>query len=912
MNSELIGDGIILNDTFQTQKTALATIAADSVGYQSIGTTIPNQEVLTFNVEDFHKIGYTSVSGEYEIIASYQYAPEQSIDNPFIGPVPGHYANNLANDDIAGQWNYYHYGPNSNLNTNNFVIEINNDKNKPICDEYPGLTNSLLLSTTPNSLGSADNTFQFFYFPLSKKDQENLPDIGVGACEFTIGFLPIKFTYFNDTATDLNRDCALPDYFPTDNQNIKSNIKLKPGVTELSSINDYVADFNWFKDTANKDALGMGLSFGKYNTNDSSEFKYRFRLGFITEFNTTENKWEVWLTNYINNSSNTKICLIPGWDGLTLRKFRFYFSPDNLDENLGESNKPTGSLYYLENDNEILIADDIGLNSTTAISNMFPGFGSFGNMKTCCLAVQQFKYIMFQQPNVHNFTFDNEIYTESNGIKTDTYMVKNAIKKEVAGVLQYNFKCADTSTGNVKVHWEFLDKISLVPATETTVDIINDWEPDNLTTVDEARQFAKKDKKIKLIADAGTITEFSNPNKCIHNINTTQITNLTKLDVSNNLLTTIDLSKNLYLTDINVSGNERLKKVILPSKLNNNSLTIDISDCPNLTSLILPQNQISNKTLTINANGQNQINNLEINNTLNILSLPNAKDYTWVAGSNATGIGTAASAEIIQKLITAITNEQIGNTDLIGWFAGTGQNYTANDYGADISIIDSTSFTFKSRPGLGGEYVALGVKMDNIVDSITLSFTSDNKLGYSLWGYNSKSNSVASIVGQTNLTEAGAINVTKNISSISVDYLFIVWNANPSSGAASAGATVKISNIELRPGLLPVTISVNSEQPFSSLEKITLRNAFFTNDILPNSIASCEKLAKIDISETNILKSVDKLTAFLTALPDRTSKTPGVIYLYGEKYTINGVKGSAAAIGTTLEALKNKNWLFYL
>ena len=30
MNSEFIGDGIILNDTFQTQKTALATIAADS------------------------------------------------------------------------------------------------------------------------------------------------------------------------------------------------------------------------------------------------------------------------------------------------------------------------------------------------------------------------------------------------------------------------------------------------------------------------------------------------------------------------------------------------------------------------------------------------------------------------------------------------------------------------------------------------------------------------------------------------------------------------------------------------------------------------------------------------------------------------------------------------------------------
>lgn len=911
MNSELIGDGIILNDTFQTQKTALVTIAADSAGYQSIGTTIPNQEVLTFNVEDFHKIGYTTVSGEYEIIASYQYAPEQSIDDPFIGPIPGHYANNSNNDDIANQWHYYHYGPNSNLNTNNFVIEINNDKNKPICDEYSGLTNSLLLTTTPNSLDSANNTFQFFYFPIAEKDQENLPDIGVGVCEFTIGFLPIKFTYFNDTATDLNRDCALPDYFPTNNQNIKSNIKLKPGVTELSSINDYIADFDWFKDASNQNALGMGLSFGKYNTNDTGEFTYRFRLGFITEFNTAENKWEVWLTNYTNNTNNTKICLIPDWDGLTLRKFRFYFSPDNLYESLGEYNEPVGSLYYLENDNEILITDNIGLNSTTAVSNSFPSFGSFGNNKTCCLAVQQFKY-MLQQSNVHNFTFDNEIYTESNGVKNDTNMVKNVIKKEVAGLLQYNFKCANTSTGNVKVHWEFLDKISSVLTTETTTDIINDWSPDDSTVIDEARQFAKKDKKIKLITGEGTITEFSNPNKCIHNINTTQITNLTKLDVSNNLLTTIDLSKNLYLTDINVSGNERLKKVILPSKLNNNSLTIDISDCPNLISLILPQNQLSNKTLTIKANGQNQINNLEIDNTLDVLSLPNAKDFTWVAGSNATGIGTTASAEIIQKLITAITNEQIGNTDLIGWFAGTGQNHTANDYGVDISIFDSTSFTFKSRPGLGGEYVALGVKIDNIVDSITLSFTSDNKLGYSLWGYNSKNNSITPIVSQTNLTEASTINITKNISSINADYLFTVWNANPSGEAANAGATIKISDIRLRPSLLPVTISINSEQPFSSLEKITLRNASFTNDSLPSSIASCEKLARVDISETNILKSVDKLTAFLSALPDRTGKTPGIIYLYGEKYTINGIKGNAAVISTTLDTLKNKNWLFYL
>ena len=181
------------------------------------------------------------------------------------------------------------------------------------------------------------------------------------------------------------------------------------------------------------------------------------------------------------------------------------------------------------------------------------------------------------------------------------------------------------------------------------------------------------------------------------------------------------------------------------------------------------------------------------------LTLPGTDDFTWIPGSNASGIGTGSSAEIIANLAAAITADNIGNTDLTGWFGGTGQAYAANDYGSDISISSSSSFTFKCRPALSGEYVALGVSLEETASAITLTFANDKKAGYSLWSYDATTSTATELIALTGLTAAGTVEATYNTADVNPSTLFVVWTANPSTGTGNAGAsqTITISDIAL-------------------------------------------------------------------------------------------------------------------
>lgn len=186
------------------------------------------------------------------------------------------------------------------------------------------------------------------------------------------------------------------------------------------------------------------------------------------------------------------------------------------------------------------------------------------------------------------------------------------------------------------------------------------------------------------------------------------------------------------------------------------------------------------------------------------LTLPGNDDFTWIAGSNASGIGTGSSAAIIQQLASAITNPNIGNTDLTGWFGGTGQSYAQGDYN-DIAITGTNSFTFKSRPILSGEYVALGVSLEETASAITLTFTNDKKAGYSLWSYDATTSTATELIATTGLTTAGTVEATYNTANVNPSTLFVVWTANyPGTGNAEGGNTpVTISDIALNYTAVP-------------------------------------------------------------------------------------------------------------
>ncbi len=185
------------------------------------------------------------------------------------------------------------------------------------------------------------------------------------------------------------------------------------------------------------------------------------------------------------------------------------------------------------------------------------------------------------------------------------------------------------------------------------------------------------------------------------------------------------------------------------------------------------------------------------------LTLPGSSDFTWIAGSNAAGIGTGASADIVQKLATAI-----GDTNLTGWFGGTGQAYGADSYGSDISIISESSFSFTCRPALSGEYVALGVSLEETASAITLTFTNDKKAGYSLWSYDATTSTATELIASTGLTTAGTVEATYNTADVNPSTLFVVWTANPSTGNAGGGQKVTISDIALSYTAAPAAPSV--------------------------------------------------------------------------------------------------------
>ena len=184
------------------------------------------------------------------------------------------------------------------------------------------------------------------------------------------------------------------------------------------------------------------------------------------------------------------------------------------------------------------------------------------------------------------------------------------------------------------------------------------------------------------------------------------------------------------------------------------------------------------------------------------LTLPGTDDFTWIAGSNASGIGTGSSAEIIQNLAAAITASNIGNTDLTGWFGGTGQAYAQSSYN-EIKITGTDSFEFVCRPALSGEYVALGVSLEETASAITLTFSNDKKAGYSLWSYDATTSTATELIATTGLTTAGTVDVTYNTADVNPSTLFVVWTANPSTGAESNDATVTISNIALNYTAVP-------------------------------------------------------------------------------------------------------------
>lgn len=179
------------------------------------------------------------------------------------------------------------------------------------------------------------------------------------------------------------------------------------------------------------------------------------------------------------------------------------------------------------------------------------------------------------------------------------------------------------------------------------------------------------------------------------------------------------------------------------------------------------------------------------------LTLPGANDYVWVPGSNASGITTDPTAGVVARLAGVIQAPDKFNTDLTGWFAGTGQGYDSKStYAADVTVNSETSFTIAKRPALSQEYMMMGVALDGGAESVTLRFNANNTIAYSLWAYDADSGTATELLGYTATTEKAVVtNATTGAVAETADYLFALWGSAPVDGGG--GVRVTVSDISL-------------------------------------------------------------------------------------------------------------------
>lgn len=710
MNSVTGSEEIILNDTFETQRTSPYNLLLASNNTNEKLSVIDGKETMSFNVDNVHRI--TWQAGEKDSFGTYEYTPEyptpvkqlilglNSSEKPESGKV-NEYPN--PND-----WNLiYSYYDLIDWETkpNGFelasIFDLNPEKNKVLCEAYPGLKNSIFINR-----GTSKALIYFFKEIKEGSDDDlRIKATGIGSCTFTIGLLPLILY------SDLSEDGSSP---------VLGKVKLKDGVTEAKSINDFYGSSvtSYFKTRVAEQT--NFISFGNYSKDGSgaANDKFRFVLAFRTIYSQSTDSWEVRVYDNFtiySGYNNYEIYRFDGedgrirWDGLTLQKFKCYYEPTDAD---GSFASIKGRLYLInENGEEIFLAENIRkTNDTMASLPNSPNFGAYTINGYTCLAISQFEFTANINDS-YEFTLDSTPY-----FFTPFYdKLKNEMTYAVSGAT------------TADVNWKFINGQNTNDIQTTgQITISDNWiSRNNITAVD---YFGKKNKEIVITADTGTITSFTNPSKKITSIDISQLTGITTLDLSDNLLQFIDLTSNSTLSEVNLSFNKKLKRLILPATLTPVEITIDVSNCPVLESIMIPSGDFSGKTININLTNTPNIKCIEFNNT---------------------GSSTA--------------------------------------------------------------------------------------------------------------------------------YLNILTNGTK-----------------------------------SKLEKLTLHNVSIADLSSLNLENFFKELHAINISESALLTNKDNLETFLNLLPDRTGFTAGKIYLYGSKYTYDGVKGSTSAISSTLANLKNKNWLFYV
>lgn len=586
MNSEQKGKEIILNDTFQSKRINAYNLLLASEDYQSLGVTKKGKEILTYRMDDLQDIKYNTET-------RYGYYNHNINYSPSNWQFGWWNANDLLNYDTDLGWAQ----PDDTCNVLNILAEPpSNASEFNLAVNYPELRGAIFVNDCSNGTHS-----QFSRRVPSVPNTNNLT--GISKCQFTIGILPV-----HATGTHMAGGVAL-------------------FTTECTALNK-----NFFKDNSKFSSQSSFISHGYGSDGYGCLYVFRAYCTNPNESDPDKLIWEIYAYNGWSAdatiSSGTKILLNkPGknnisWDGQSL----ITFYSELIKNNDGTI---TRRLYFNDNvyDGENLIGTEkryIFNNTVAANSAKLPSdklynklaFGSWGMRYYSCLVI---KDLLFCPDTKYEYNMSVSTGTVSSIDEFMPYQSEHT-------------SCIIGCSAPFNASWDFIrsqldekDDVGFVIKTND----VKDYQSTGTGTTkvaldtdiiakgkneDKCIIFTAKDKQVIIESAVGKLFAFQCSGKNIYYVNCTQISNLSEIDVSNNLLPKLDLSNCTKLKTVNVSGNVKLRKLILPHTLTNN-ITVNVTGCSTLAEIIFPYKGIGGKTITLTVDSDVKLQTIQLINT---------------------------------------------------------------------------------------------------------------------------------------------------------------------------------------------------------------------------------------------------------------------------------------------------------
>ncbi|MDQ6470156.1 T9SS type A sorting domain-containing protein [Flavobacterium sp. LHD-80] len=433
-----------------------------------------------------------------------------------------------------------------------------------------------------------------------------------------------------------------------------------------------------------------------------------------------------------------------------------------------------------------------------------------------------------------SFSLDCNVYTLIPDPKFEDFLINNNIDKDGK---------------NGKVLTENIDKITILSLYNLGISDITGIQ--DFTSLVQLQAYGNGIQTIDVSKNIA-LTSLDLGNNKISEINLSKNTALTSIDLSNNLISDINLTNNLNLKSIRVGGN-KLSKIDVSANtklgyilVNNNKLTsFDISKNPEVYQVWCQDNQIRNLDFSKHPK-LTQV--LASNNKLVNLNFKNgANNLIDVSSGNNGGVRFTGNPDL-----KCIQVDDVAYSDT-NWGAKKDASATFSSVACPVVI----PYTLIPDANFEAKLIALGIDKDGIAGKVeTMNIIA-------LTSLNVSNSNIKDLTGIEDFTALTSLNASTNkLTAINVSKNIDLKTLNVSDNLlTSLNVETNLSLNTLNCAYNTITaLNVTKNTELSSLSFNS--NAIATIDLSKNTkltllSSSFNKLQYLDVSKNTLLKEVD-------------------------------------------------------